>query len=240
MDVAGGRTQRDAALNNAEWCEAVARSHGVRSRFTAAAWLAASRTPVGYPDAVTLVPEADRSLLDGIDTSPGCSVKDSFGTLDLARDGFDVLFESTWIVRAVAAEGSGAGPRMTPAERRLDWRWSRVTRHGLEEWAELSRARGVYRASLLAEPGVVLLQAHDGSRTVGGAALTHTGRVVGISNVFAVAGVPIEFVWEQLAAQTELAFPGRLQVGYESGADLMAPLGAGFRELGPLRVWIRR
>jgi hypothetical protein len=26
-------------------------------------------------------------------------------------------------------------------------------------------------------------------------------------------------------------------VGYESGADLMAPLDAGFSEIGDLRVW---
>jgi hypothetical protein len=33
------------------------------------------------------------------DDGPGCSVKDSFGTLDLARWGFDELFEAHWIFR---------------------------------------------------------------------------------------------------------------------------------------------
>jgi hypothetical protein len=30
---------------------------------------------------------------------PGCSVKDSFGTFELARWGFDELFQARWILR---------------------------------------------------------------------------------------------------------------------------------------------
>jgi hypothetical protein len=41
-----------------------------------------------------------------IDDSPGCSVKDSFASLDLTRHGFRVLFDAQWIVR---------GPSGTPA-----------------------------------------------------------------------------------------------------------------------------
>nr|WP_221472430.1 hypothetical protein [Amycolatopsis umgeniensis] len=53
-----------------------------------------------YPDAVTLSQDATvPEVLDGIDTSPGCSVKDSFACLDLAQAGFKVLFEATWIAR---------------------------------------------------------------------------------------------------------------------------------------------
>ncbi|WP_244162498.1 hypothetical protein [Amycolatopsis regifaucium] len=51
---------------------------------------------------MTLAPDASVSdVLDGIDTSPGCSVKDSFGCLDLSEAGFEVLFEATWIAREV-------------------------------------------------------------------------------------------------------------------------------------------
>ncbi|WP_233611804.1 hypothetical protein [Amycolatopsis sp. WAC 01376] len=49
---------------------------------------------------MTLTPEATVSeVLAGIDTSPGCSVKDSFACLDLSQAGFEVLFEATWITR---------------------------------------------------------------------------------------------------------------------------------------------
>ncbi|MER6670412.1 hypothetical protein ABT256_38045 [Amycolatopsis japonica] len=68
--------------------------------FTARVWKSPIRTPPLYPDAVTLAPDATvAEVLDGIDTSSGCAVKDSFACLDLAREGFEVLFEATWIAR---------------------------------------------------------------------------------------------------------------------------------------------
>jgi hypothetical protein len=86
---------REAAANNAQWCDLVARSHGLPARCDDDAWTCGRRTPRFYPDAVTLVPDADAaSVLARIDTSAGCSVKDSFGTLDLERRGFRALFEA--------------------------------------------------------------------------------------------------------------------------------------------------
>ncbi|RSM71260.1 hypothetical protein DL991_36900 [Amycolatopsis sp. WAC 01375] len=86
----------DAAWVNARWCDVVCRT----GTFTAHVWKSAHRTPPLYPDAVTLTPDVTVSeVLDGIDTSPGCSVKDSFACLDLSQAGFEVLFEATWITR---------------------------------------------------------------------------------------------------------------------------------------------
>jgi hypothetical protein len=88
----------DAALNNAEWCDAVCRSHGLPTRFAGDVWVCLRRSPMFYPDAVTLAPAvAPADVLRDIDTSAGCSVKDSFATLDLAPHGFEVLFEAEWI-----------------------------------------------------------------------------------------------------------------------------------------------
>ncbi|RSN13189.1 hypothetical protein DMC63_27980 [Streptomyces sp. WAC 05977] len=84
----------DAARVNARWCDTVCRT----GTFTARVWKSARRTPPLYPDAMTLTPDATAAeVLDGIDTSPGCAVKDSFACLDLAPLGFEVLFEATWI-----------------------------------------------------------------------------------------------------------------------------------------------
>ncbi len=70
---------RVAAQNNAEWCDAFCRTHGVVGRFRAGSWFSPVRTPPYYPDAVTLLPELSvEQLLSGIDTGEGCSVKDSF------------------------------------------------------------------------------------------------------------------------------------------------------------------
>ena len=73
---------RVVAQNNAEWCDAFCRTHGVVGRFHADSWFSPVRTPPYYPDAVTLLPEITiEQVLSGIDTSEGCSVKDGFGTV---------------------------------------------------------------------------------------------------------------------------------------------------------------
>ena len=46
-----------AARNNALWCDAVARAHGVKATLDDTAWTSPTRTPPYYPDAVTLSPD---------------------------------------------------------------------------------------------------------------------------------------------------------------------------------------
>jgi hypothetical protein len=88
--VSGRSLVRAAARNNAAWCHAFARTHGIAGRFQAAFWSSPVRTPAYYPDAVTLRPNfAVESLLFGIDAGEGCSVKDSFACLDLGAAGSD-------------------------------------------------------------------------------------------------------------------------------------------------------
>src|SRR4051794_19758091 len=92
-----------AAVNNAEWCDVVCRTHGLETAFDHDAWTCRTRTPPYYPDAVTLVPEPSvPELLTRIDAFAGCSIKDSFASLDLATYGFRVLLDAEWIVRAPA------------------------------------------------------------------------------------------------------------------------------------------
>jgi len=88
---------RVAAQNNAGWCDAFCRMHGIVGHFRAGYWFSPVRTPRYYPDAVTLLPEIPlEQVLSGIDTSEGCSVKDSFAGLDLAAAGFRPLFTAHW------------------------------------------------------------------------------------------------------------------------------------------------
>lgn len=87
--------QARVAANNAAWCDVVCRSHGVSTRLEDDAWTSQTRTPPFYPDAVSLVRDASvEKLLARIDSSAGCSIKDSFASLDLSEHGFRVLFES--------------------------------------------------------------------------------------------------------------------------------------------------
>jgi hypothetical protein len=87
-----------AARNNAAWCDAFCRRHGVVGRFDPECWSSAARTPPLYPDAVTLVPGVDPAvLLARVDTRDGCSIKDSFADLELEAHGFAPLFPAEWV-----------------------------------------------------------------------------------------------------------------------------------------------
>ena len=144
-----------AAVNNAEWCDLVCETHGAQTRFDADAWTSRTRTPPGYPDAVTLVPHPSvPELLARIDTSVGCSIKDSFASLDLTGYGFRVLFDAQWIVH----RGTAVPP--TPD----DASWEVVhDRVGLAAWEQAWRGNdgppGVFRAELLDHDAVTVLAA---------------------------------------------------------------------------------
>ncbi|WP_328444568.1 hypothetical protein OG780_03580 [Streptomyces sp. NBC_00386] len=225
---------RAAARNNAEWCAAMSRSHGVEGEFREQAWAAPVRTPLYYPDAVTLVPGANPTALSArIDTVvPGASVKDSFADLDLTGDGFQVLFDARWIRR----------PAMKPAgPPDLTWEVAGAP-EALRDWA-LAWAGGsgdadLFRPELLDDPATFVLagRSADG-RVVSGAVASHSDQVVGISNVFAHGGGP-DAAWPDLLNTVHSLFPGLPVVGYEHGDDLAAAMRHGFEPIGPLRIWI--
>ncbi|MFF7313762.1 hypothetical protein [Streptomyces sp. NPDC008137] len=209
------------------------RAHGGTSEFGAEAWAAPVRTPLYYPDAVTLEPDADvDALLARIDTaSPGASVKDSFADLDLAEAGFRVLFEAQWIHRPAEAPA----PVATLA-------WDVVgdpdsLRAWALAWDDGAGDADLFQPGLLADPEtfVILGRAADG-RITAGAVATRSKQVVGVSNVFGRNGGP-DAAWPVVLHALAQLFPARPVVGYEQGDDLAAALRHGFEPLGPLRVW---
>jgi hypothetical protein len=223
-----------AAANNAEWCDLVCETHGAQTRFDADAWTSRTRTPPGYPDAVTLVRHLSvPELLARIDTSVGCSIKDSFASLDMAAYGFRVLFDAQWIVhRTTAIAPRPASPR-----------WEVVSdRDGLAAWDQAWRGSddppGMFRTELLDHDAVTVLAARVGDDVVAGAVLNRSSSAVGISNFFARdSGVAAS--WSSCLALAATLFPESTFVGYESGQTLVAAQAHGFETVGPLRVWIR-
>ncbi|MEX0170843.1 hypothetical protein [Streptomyces sp. LMG1-1-1.1] len=223
----------DAVRNNAEWCQAMCHAHGLTGTFAPRAWTSGRRTPLYYPDAVTLTDDAGvEDVLPGIDrTTPGASVKDSFARLDLAAEGFRLLFEAQWIHRP-------AGPSDLPptaGRRRVG------TPEELAAWA-LAWSDGdadeaaLFRPALLDDPATVVVggYAADG-RILGGAVLSVGDRVTGVSNLFTTGDTDPSYAW---SAALAAAPADRPVVGYESGDDLTAALAAGFTATGPLRVWL--
>jgi len=223
-----------AAANNAEWCDAVCRTHGINAERDGHAWSSPTRTPPLYPDAVTLVADASASeLLARIDASPGCSVKDSFASLDLTGYGFRVLFEAQWIVRSPS--------EMRAASARTRWTIVRdveTFRAWEDAWRGPDGPAGVLRADLLRMKTVTLLAEQMNDRIVGGAVLNHGTKAVGISNFFSEDST-ISGSWQGCLALANAVSPGATLVGYESGDALDVARRHAFKVVGPLRVWLR-
>lgn len=227
---------RAAALNNAHWCDAVCRAHGLPGDFAADAWTNPRRTPPYYPDAVTLSAAATvEHVLGRVDLSaPGCSIKDSFSCLDLAAAGFRVLFDAQWIFLSqppppsTGAPVSIWAPAVSPADLLA---WERA-------WGDGGEQHALFPPALLAEPTVTFLLGRLGGRVFGGCAVCASAGVVGISNLFHVDG-DLDAAWTAALTSIALRLPGRPVVGYERDEALLAALAHGFTPIGPLRVWLR-
>lgn len=223
---------RAAARNNAEWCHAFSRTHGIAGRFNAAFWSSPVRTPPYYPDAVTLRPNiAVEHLLAGIDVGEGATVKDSFARLDLGAAGFRPLFRAEWVVRQPAM-----GRCMAPRG------WSALTteaqlRRWEASWGEVPGGSGFFRPALLKDETIAVLAGYDGDRIVAGAIANRSANVIGLSNVFDTVG-DLDSAWAAGAAAAATLWGDLPTVGYDSGDALHAAHDAGFESIGELVVWI--
>lgn len=220
-------------MNNAQWCDIVCRSHGAKPRLDDTLWTSETRTPPLYPDAVTLIrfPSVP-DLLARVDASPGCSIKDSFASLDLHPFGFAVLFDAQWVVRT--------NPRSLPVHFAPTWDVVRDAASFAEweqAWLQNGGVTDLLRPDLLAVDTVSVLAARMHDRVVAGGILTRAAGVVGISNMFWRSGTP-SAAWSGLLGFADALLPGSTFVGYEKADGLSALEQYGFEPAGPLRVWI--
>lgn len=228
----GGVSVQEAALNNAEWCHAFCRTHGIAGRFDHTAWSSAKRTPAFYPDAVSLVSGCSaHNLVSRVDASPGCSIKDSFADLELSPSGFEVLFSAEWLCRA-QAHG-----------RPVSKVWSAVSRvEELERWETAwgdPGPRPFFRRELLTDTRIKILARLDGTRLLSGAVANRSRSVIGLTNVFDVEG-DVESAWSDGASVAQAVWGPMPVVGYDEGESLDAAHRAGFETIGSLAVWIKR
>ena len=226
-----------AVINNARWCDAVCRSHGYPGEFTGRLWVSAGHALPFYPNAITLSPDVPAAeATAGQDPSRPFAIKDSFARLDLAPGGLTPLFSAEWIALLPAPGELSAGD---------DLSWETVTDPGeLARWEAAwsgdgdSDVTGLFRPALLADPHCAVLACRRDGTLVGGAIAYTPGGVTGISNVFR-SGMADGPLWAGVVRAVAKLRPGLPIVGYEHGEDLSAARRAGFRVLGPLRVWAR-
>ncbi len=215
-----------AARNNAEWCEAVTRHWGGRSRFEAEFWINPGEAPIFYPNAVTLMP------MEWVPTAiavaeDGFAVKDSFASMDLAPLDYVPLFEATWIWR---------DPEPAPRSGDATWRIVRDAA-SLSRWADAwqeGTQATPFRPALLEEPNHAFIAGEVAGRIVAGCVASRSAAVVGISNQFG----PDDLAAGCLTAVQGFA-PSLPVVGYEQRPALALMKSLGFQELGPLRVWLK-
>ena len=225
-----------AARNNAEWCDIFCRSRGVAGTFHADAWASLIRTPARYPDGIALDPSlSGERILSYVDSSSGCSIKDSFAVMDLRPSGFRVLFEAEWIIRA---------PEPPPKGQQQALRWEvvrepTVLRRWEAEWARDEALTGFFLPTLLGHGDVVMLAGYAGDQLTAGAILNRSVRAVGLSNVFS-NGAGLTPVYGGCLKASINCFPGLSIVGYESGEALAVAHTMGFRSIGKLVVWLKK
>jgi hypothetical protein len=223
---------REAARNNAEWCNVFCRTHGLAGRFSAGFWSSGLRTPRLYPDAVTLVPNVDvERMLGIIDVSEGCSVKDSFADVDLSAVGFRTLFHAEWLLRQwdrASAPADGTWAAITTTEQLREWE---------SGWAESPDATNFFRPALLADEAIAVLARHQEGQIVAGAIANRSSKVIGLSNIFA-ADEDLESAWLGAAAAANARWGRQAVVSYDSGVSLEGAHRAGFDSIGELRVWL--
>jgi hypothetical protein len=226
--VAGFDLVAVAARNNAEWCDVFCRARGISGRFDDDAWTSAERTPSLYPDAVTLVPGVGAgSLLSRIDGGAGCSIKDSFGDLDLDCHGFDVLFTAQWLLLERAPRAPEAWSVVRSADELAAWETA---------WGEPPEPPPFFRPALIGVDAVAVLARYEGGRIVAGAIANRSDTAIGLSNVFAVDR-ELESAYAGAAAAARDHLEQMPVVGYESGEALDAARRAGFEPIGELAVW---
>jgi hypothetical protein len=220
-----------AALNNAEWCAAVWRSHGLIVEQAHGLWFCRGPAPQYYPNVVTVDraadPLAQADFIAGLAGAAiaGLFVKDSFDCLDLASAGFGMLFEAQWLWLET--------PRPSGASEEL--RWGRIAQEPqLARWERAWRGaypnpQRIFRADLLEDDRVRMLACFDAAGEIvgGGVALKAAG-AEGITNVFG----PRQAFVDALAAELS----GSPIVCYEQGDDLTEAVQAGFEPLGGLRI----
>jgi hypothetical protein len=225
---------RLGAANNADIYELVFAAHGLGYRRDSGMFASADPPPPYYSSMTTLDPDdvaRQRATIRELRPQrPGFGLKDGFRRLELAEEGFDILFEASWIW----------APAERLAGRPADWQRVR-TAQALERWEAAWAAGGspadrrVFPPALLEARDLAFFGRPGGGGFTAGCIANLSAGCVGLSNVF---GSEADRPFGEAASLASAFGDGVPVVGYERGAALEACLGLGFETVGRLRVWV--
>ena len=224
-----------AAANNADLYQAVFASGGVRYERLPFALVAMDSPPPYYSNLTVLapgcVPEVTARLRVLADRfGGGIGFKDSFCEFDLRENGFEVLFEASWLWRAPAASAPATD-------------WSKVeTPRDLARWEDAWKRAGsptqvrMFGDAMLRRPEISFLGKATADGFEAGCIANVSTDCIGLSNLFALPSAG-DVVAEATAAIAALNCDLPI-VGYESGTALAAAKRAGFAATGRLRIHV--
>lgn len=219
----------DAILNNADWCELVANSHGITNERFENAWRTKGRMPPFYPNVVSTIANTDAEgltqLAEGL--PPKCGWKDSYADIDLTEHGFSISFNAHWYAL------TGSHPNLTNTKTVGDVSSTSELEQWIAAWGETPLNRTIFTPELLTK-NVLFLYRQTAGKKDSGLILNRSANVVGISNTF---GNP-DGIAECISYAVKNA-NGLPLVGYGSSEELRGLEYLGFEDLGILRVWVR-
>ena len=219
---------RAAVDASVRWYDDVFALHHIPVRVEDGLWAALGPPPPWHSAVKTLEPGIETTRV--VRASAGqdhCAVADSFGDLDLAPHGFEVLIEATWLHLPPGDQPVGTCPAG----------WSVVaSEDALSEWVAAHGYAGVLPPIVLDDARFRILAFSRGGRLRGGAVIHDGDGAVGLSNTWGDGRVAAS---TGVLAAVSALHPGRAVVDYAAGVERDAMVAAGFAPLGPHRVWTR-
>jgi hypothetical protein len=225
-----------AANNNADIYEAMFRSRGLHYERLPYAFVGKDMPPPYYSN-LTVLSENYLSeillLLRSIARKFNGAVgfKDSFCEFDLRDNGFDLLFDASWIWKPAA------NPPKT--------NWVRVENSlDLEQWEHAWGRSGsptqirMFSDTMMQRPDIVFFGKRIAGSFVAGCIANASSDCVGISNVFSLPP-SVDTFHEATAAVSSISH-GLPIVGYASGPALDSARRVGFEATGDLRILVAK
>lgn len=191
-------------------------------------WVAESPPPPWHSAVKTLSPDVEADeVVAAMTRHPGGSVADSFGHLDLERDGFALLFEATWVHHAGIADANWPEGWVVVKDPVL-----------LDEWCRAHDYSGVLVPDVLESPSFHILARIEEGEPTAGAVVHDAVAVTGLTNMWTSRDLLTADEVRQLLACAGVIHPGRGVVDYARGDELDVLVSVGYERLGPQRVWV--
>lgn len=222
---------RLAVEDNVAWCSAVCSAHGSQEASSSGAWANFAVSPPFYPNIITRQPGAQKEVEELARTVSTANqrkrwgIKDSFGDLELADQGFEQLLLGHWYGTTITADLPENWKTVTSsAELRL---WEKAWGGGEER---------IFPDSLLSDRRITFWFKGEADAIEAGIISLDSGVSLGLSNWFS----PDNHSLAQTGALQAASSASRQRPIVCWSSDDLEFQETGLVALGPLQVWMSK